>query len=72
MRLPGWTGGKGFFLGDRTHFCIAVPPRGISNPPAWAVVRVRGRWLQDEWGSGWLQIEQLEQIGPGARKSSRG
>ncbi|HHY56874.1 MAG TPA: hypothetical protein GYA08_15725, partial [Chloroflexi bacterium] len=62
-RLPGWTGGKGFFLGDRTHFCIAVPPRGVSNPPAWAVVRIRGRWLEDEWGSGWLQIEQMEQVG---------
>lgn len=62
-RLPGWPGGKGFFLSDRTHFCIAVPPRGVSNPPAWAVVRIRGRWLEDEWGSGWLQIEQMEQVG---------
>ncbi len=60
VRLPGWTGGKGFFLSDRTHFCIAIPPRGSSNPPAWAVVRLRGRWLEDEWGSGWLQIEQIE------------
>lgn len=61
-RLPGWTGGKGFFLSDRTHFCIAIPPRGVSNPPPWAVVRVRGRWLEDEWGSGWLQIEQMERL----------
>jgi DNA polymerase-3 subunit alpha len=63
VRLPGWTGGKGFFLSDRTHFCIAIPPRGVSNPPAWAVVRIRGRWLEDEWGSGWLQIEHMEQVG---------
>jgi DNA polymerase-3 subunit alpha len=62
VRLPGWTGGKGFFLGDRTHFCIVIPPRGVSNPPAWAVVRIRGRWLEDEWGGGWLQIEQMEYV----------
>lgn len=62
VRLPGWTGGKGFFLGDRTHFCIAIPPRRVSNPPTWAVVRIRGRWLEDEWGSGWLQIEQMELV----------
>jgi DNA-directed DNA polymerase III PolC len=66
VRLPGWTGGKGFFLSDRTGFCIAIPPRGSSNPPAWAVVRLRGRWLEDEWGSGWLQIEQIE---PGKPRS---
>ncbi|HAJ34404.1 MAG TPA: hypothetical protein DCL15_01745 [Chloroflexi bacterium] len=62
-RLPGWTGGKGFFLNDRTHYCIAIPPRGMNTPPPWAVVRIRGRWLEDEWGSGWLQIEQMEEVG---------
>ena len=60
MRLPGWTGGKGFFLSDGKRFCIAVPPRGVSNPPTWATVCIRGRWLEDEWGGGWLQIEQME------------
>jgi hypothetical protein len=25
VRLPGWTGGKGFFLSDRAHFVIAIP-----------------------------------------------
>lgn len=62
MRLPGWTGGKGFFLSDSERFCIAVPPRGVSNPPPWAIVCIRGRWLEDEWGGGWLQIEQIERI----------
>ncbi|HQY90884.1 DNA polymerase III subunit alpha [Caldilinea sp.] len=62
VRLPGWTGGKGFFLNDRTHFCIAILPRGVSNPPVWAPVRIRGRWLEDEWGSGRLQVEQMERL----------
>lgn len=62
MRLPGWTGGKGFFLSDGERFCIAVPPRGVSNPPPWATVCIRGRWLEDEWGGGWLQIEQIERV----------
>ncbi len=60
MRLPGWTGGKGFYLSDGAHFCIATPPRGVNNPPSWAVVYIRGRWLEDEWGGGWLQIEAME------------
>lgn len=62
-RLPGWTGGKGFFLSDGARFCIAIPPRGVSSPPSWSVVRIRGRWLEDEWGGGWLQIETMEQTG---------
>jgi hypothetical protein len=62
VRLPGWTGGKGFFLSDCTHFCIAALPRGVSNPPVWAPVRIRGRWLEDGWGSGWLQVEQMERV----------
>jgi hypothetical protein len=60
IRLPGWTGGKGFFLSDGVHYCIAIPPRGVTNPPPWTVVRISGRWLADEWGGGWLQIEQME------------
>ncbi len=62
VRLPGWTGGKGFFLADRTHYVTAVPPRSINNPTPWTPLHIWGRWLQDEWGSGWLQIERLEKV----------
>ncbi|MCS6827473.1 MAG: DNA polymerase III subunit alpha [Caldilinea sp.] len=62
VRLPGWTGGKGFFLEDRTAFVIAVPPPGVSTPPAWASLHIRGRWLEDEWGGGRLQIEAMERL----------
>ncbi|MFZ4849820.1 MAG: DNA polymerase III subunit alpha [Caldilinea sp.] len=63
MRLPGWNGGKGFYLSDGVNFCSALPPRGVNNPPAWAVLHIRGRWLEDEWGGGWLQIEAMERVG---------
>jgi len=62
IRLPGWTGGKGFFLADRTDYVIAIPPRTLNNPAPWEPVRIWGRWLQDEWGSGWLQVERLEKV----------
>ena len=62
VRLPGWTGGKGFFLADRTHYLIAIPPRSIADPPPWEPVQIWGRWLADEWGGGWLQIERLEKL----------
>ncbi|MCB9114302.1 MAG: DNA polymerase III subunit alpha [Caldilineaceae bacterium] len=62
IRLPGWTGGKGFFLADHSNYVIAIPPRSINNPAPWEPVRIWGRWLQDEWGSGWLQVERLEKV----------
>lgn len=53
-RLPGWTGGKGFFFGDGHTFVLAVAPQ---TPPVWEPLQVRGRWLTDEWGMGWLEAE---------------
>jgi DNA polymerase III subunit alpha len=63
-RLPGWTGGPGFFLTDGSHFLFAHTPKSMKNPPAWKPVVARGRWLQDEWGVGWFQIAQIEPIEP--------
>jgi DNA polymerase III subunit alpha len=57
VRLPGWTGGKGFFLDDGASYVVAVPAKGIPNPPLWQPVTLRGRWREDPWGNGWLQIE---------------
>jgi hypothetical protein len=60
VRLPGWTGGKGFFLDDGAHFVIAVPPKGVANPPVWQPLIAHGRWRRDEWGGGWLEMEAVE------------
>ncbi|MCA9957784.1 MAG: hypothetical protein KC443_02040, partial [Anaerolineales bacterium] len=58
-RLPGWTGGKGWFLGDGDSFVIA---QGAERPSTWEVVLVNGRYRVDEWGGGWLQIEELKTL----------
>ena len=60
VRLPGWTGGKGFFFHDGADFAIAVPPKGAANPPIWQPFVAHGRWRRDEWGGSWLEIEQLQ------------
>ena len=55
-RLPGWTGGKGFFLDDGSSYVVAHG-EGMAVPKPWQVVTVRGRWQVDAWGGGILGIE---------------
>ncbi len=62
VRLPGWTGGAGFFLDDGVSYLVAAGPRGQRPPPAWQAVEVMGRWQVDEWGSGVLQFDLLRVI----------
>ncbi len=58
VRLPGWTGGKGFFLDDGTSYVVAHG-EGLAAPKPWQVITVRGRWLVDAWGGGLLEIEEM-------------
>jgi DNA polymerase III alpha subunit len=58
VRLPGWTGGKGWFCGDEQNYVVAIPPKGMANPRPWRPVRLRGRWCSDQWGDSWLQVEE--------------
>jgi DNA polymerase III alpha subunit len=62
VRLPGWTGGRGFFLSDGHTFVVARPDPSHSAPDPWQPLLVRGRWLSDEWGSTWLQVEEMEVV----------
>ncbi len=58
VRLPGWTGGRGFFLGDSDTFIVV---RGSDSAPVpWEPLVLRGDWLDDEWGTFWFQAESLE------------
>ena len=63
-RLPGWTGGRGFFFSDGVTFVnvkmdeVALANKG--KPSAWSPLRLRGRWRIDEWGSGWFQAEDID------------
>jgi hypothetical protein len=62
-RLPGWTGGKGFYLGDGDTFIIVKPgPRlkqGDDERKPWRPLRLSGQWREDEWGGGWFQAEAI-------------
>ncbi|MFO7679342.1 MAG: DNA polymerase III subunit alpha [Chloroflexota bacterium] len=57
-RLPGWTGGQGFFLDDGESYVIV---RGLDKekPEVWGALVVNGRLRQDEWGTTWFQAESV-------------
>lgn len=61
-RLPGWTGGQGCFVSDGNTFCTAILPKRVDSLKPWVPVCLAGRWMTDEWGSGWLQVETVEQL----------
>ncbi len=56
VRLPGWTGGKGWFLSDGDDYGVVIGESGTANPRPWRPVLVRGRWRVDAWGDGWLEM----------------
>jgi hypothetical protein len=62
VRLPGWTGGKGFFLGDGDSFVIARGDAALRAPSPWQPLLLQGRWTDDEWGTAWLQVEEMKEI----------
>jgi DNA polymerase III alpha subunit len=62
VRLPGWTGGQGFYLGDGETFVIAKGGKSLKAPSPWQPVVVRGRWLSDEFGAGWFQVEEMKSV----------
>jgi DNA polymerase III subunit alpha len=55
-RLPGRTGGRGFFLSDGRSYLVAQLDESLPIPRSWQPVVGNGRWQEDEWGGGWLQI----------------
>ena len=62
VRLPGWTGGQGFFLSDGDTFVTARDDAGRGAPTPWQPLVAHGRWMVDEWGTAWFQVEELEEI----------
>jgi DNA polymerase-3 subunit alpha len=61
VRLPGWTGGKGFHLWDGETWVI-VRGELAKAPPAWQPLLLRGRWAGDEWGFRWFQAHEVQAI----------
>jgi hypothetical protein len=62
VRLPGWTGGHGFFLSDGATFSIAKADRAAKHPAPWQPLLIQGRWIGDGWGSCWLQADQIDPV----------
>ncbi len=61
-RLPGWTGGVGFYVGDGQTFILVRGSESLKGPPSWQPVVVQGRWLNDAFGSAWLQVDRLTKL----------
>ena len=61
VRLPGWTGLGGFWLGDEEHF-IVVQESGQTRWPAWKPLFLRGRWQGDGMGSFWFQAGRIKEL----------
>jgi hypothetical protein len=61
-RLPGWTGGRGFFFGDGDSFVVVrlgKDASGRDKVKPWRPLRLVGHWRQDEWGGGWFEAESF-------------
>ena len=57
VRLPGWTGGKGFYLWDGETWVIV---RGdVKAPSFWEPVLLRGRWVARPWELAWFQAQAI-------------
>ena len=63
VRLPGWTGGKGSFVGDQQTYVLAINAKGLPSPKPWQPLPLRGLWSLDEWGGSWLQVDGIEELG---------
>ena len=61
-RLPGWTGGEGFYLGNGQTFVLARGAETFKPPPPWQPVLAQGRWLSDTFGTAWFQVEGATKI----------
>jgi len=64
VRLPGWTGGEGFYLWDGQAWVIVRVGESRKGPPPWEPLLLRGRPVVDEWGMVWFQAEpEAEAVG---------
>ena len=59
VRLPGWTGGDGFFLGDQTTYINTQREGGGPLPKPWTPIQAQGSWIGDGMGNDWFQIESI-------------
>jgi DNA polymerase-3 subunit alpha len=63
VRLPGWTGGPGYFLGDGDSYVIV---RSAERPQPWQPVVLQGRWHRDVFGTGWFAAARWHPVSAGS------
>ena len=58
-KLPGWTGGKGFYFGDGTGYVSVL---GIDEKQlrAWQPVCLQGRLVRGRWGSERFEVKRFK------------
>ena len=62
VRLPGWTGGPGFFRGDQETYLTVRGDEGLTTPEPGLPLLVHGRWRSDQWGVSWFQAGSISPI----------
>ena len=66
FRLPGWTGGPGYFVGDGDSYIIVRAPEDQKAPAPWHPLLLVGRWQTDAWGSSWFAADSVTALGGAA------
>jgi DNA polymerase III alpha subunit len=67
VRLPGWTGGEGFYLWDGRDSIIVKVGGSRKGPPPWEPLLLRGHPVIDEWGMHCFQADDISSLSPGGR-----
>jgi DNA-directed DNA polymerase III PolC len=62
VRLPGWTGGGGFYFSDRNTFVLVQAEDTLRLPEVWKPVHLTGRWQTDGMDTYWLQAERIRML----------
>jgi DNA-directed DNA polymerase III PolC len=62
VRLPGWGRGEGFYLWDGETWVTVKVNKSQKGPHSWEPLLLRGRWVGDEWGTYWLQVEEMQDM----------
>jgi DNA-directed DNA polymerase III PolC len=62
VRLPGWGRGDSFYLWDGETWITVRLSKSQKRPPSWEPVLLRGHWVNDEWGTYWLQVEEMRSL----------
>ena len=62
-RLPGWTGGQGFYFGDGDSYETARLAKTVNTKvKSWLPYRLTGFWREDAWGGGWFEVIAVEPL----------